>query len=392
MSYRPIHILPVVFFALPLVSMLSVATAAPMNPITVDGDFSDWAAVPSYTDPVGTAYHDGIPDVHDTNHDQPGDVPSFVSHPDVDLLEFKFTHDAYNLYAYFRATGEIGRTASTPTQHGRYYVIVTIDVDNNDATGYGIHEGGYFPTSTGYDMNMEIEYYDGAFNTGHSLNHGATNQVELDAAIADQKNGVVQVLPGSYDYYSQWVWWDDPTTGDWPLPDGENSITFVADKGPVYQGIIEAAISPDGHELEMVAPFRGFMKDLGGDPIMDLGYTIDVSISLEASGELAPGSQWASDTGDPIAGYALDALYGDADYDGDVDVSDLGTLATNYGLTADQRWTHGDFDRDEDVDVSDLGMLATNYGTGTGPAPTPEPATILLLSVGGVLLRRRRRA
>jgi hypothetical protein len=38
---------------------------------------------------------------------------------------------------------------------------------------------------------------------------------------------------------------------------------------------------------------------------MALGKTIDVSFSLEASGELAPGDDWASDTADPIVGYYL---------------------------------------------------------------------------------------
>jgi hypothetical protein len=328
MQLRFFPIVRAILFILPLILALSFASAAQPHSITIDGDFSDWATVTSYTDPVGTALHDGIPDVHDTNHDQPGDVPSYVNHPDVDLLEFKITHDSENLYAYFRASGEIGRTQqNSQGAAGRYYVIVTIDVDDSDTTGYNLCEGGYYPTSDGYDMNMEIEYYDGAFNTGHYLNHGATNQMELDAAIEDQKDGIVNVLPGSYDYYSQWVWFDDPNAGDYTLPGDEASITFVEDKGPVVQGIIEAAISADGHELEMVAPFRGFMTDALGDPILDLGKTIDVSFSLEASGELAPGAQWASDTGDPIVGYTLEA---------------------------------------------------------------PEPATLLLLSAGGLFLHRRR--
>ena len=261
-------------------------------------------------------YDNGIHDTHDTDHKLPGDHPYYVEHPDVDLVEYKFTHDANNLYAYFRATGEIGRTASG-AQKGRYYVIVTIDVDNNDTTGYELCEGGYYPTTGGYDMNMEVEYYDGAFNTGHYLNHGARDDGELAAAVADQINGTVRVLPGSYKYYSQWVWFDNPTEGVYqlPSPDDNASITFVKDKGLVYQGIIEIALSGDKHEAEMVAPFRGFMRDELDNPIMALGKTIDISFSLEASGELAPGLEWASDTAAPIVGYYLS------------DVPEPGTLA-----------------------------------------------------------------
>ncbi len=301
------------------------AMGEPITAITIDGDFSDWAAVPSHSDPdanaAGTVLHDGIPDVHDTDHDQPGDVPAAKDHPDVDLLEFKFTHDRDTLYAYFRADGEIGRTnpngGSTgcgTTRAGRYYVIVTIDVDDDDVTGYWLNEGGYFPTSAGYDMNMEIEFYNGAFNTGHYLNHGAQNQAQYDQAEIDQCAGVLDVLPGTYDLYTQWVWWDDATTGadcnlsGYPYIDGDASITWVSDRGPVYQGIIVQARSSDNRELEMAAPFRGFMKNKNdtSESIIELGKTLDISISLEASGELSPDCDWASDTGDPIVGYVLD--------------------------------------------------------------------------------------
>jgi len=293
------------------------ARAEPVHTIAIDGNFSDWASVPSHSDPVGGpgVLHNGIPDTHDTDHSLPGDVPVYVNHPDIDLVEYKFTHDSSNLYAYFRATGSIGNTSSNASQsslQGRYYVIVTIDVDNSTNTGYGLHEGGYFPTSYGYDMNMEVEYFNGTFNTGHYLNHGATNQAQLNAAIQDQTNGIVRVLPGTYDYYSQWVWFDNPTEGTnrLPAPDNNASITFVADKGPVYQGIIRIALSPDRHQAEMVAPFRGFMRDAtqphtSAKPIISLGKTLNISISLEASGQLAPGGTWASDTGDPITGYYL---------------------------------------------------------------------------------------
>jgi hypothetical protein len=115
------------------------------------------------------------------------------------------------------------------------------------------------------------------------------------------------VLPGTYDYYSEWVWFDNPTNGTYhlPPPDDFASITFVKDKGPSYNGIVRLARSADGHQAEMAAPFRGFMRDPSGNPIIALRKTLKISFSLEASGELAPGGQWASDTGDPIVGYYL---------------------------------------------------------------------------------------
>jgi hypothetical protein len=263
--------------------------------IDIDGDFSDWTEIPAHTDPVG--------DTHDTDHSLPGDTPSYVAHPDVDLVEYKISHDEENLYAYFRATGEIGRTQTAAEgKAGRYYVIVTIDVDDDDVTGYEICEGGYYPSSSGYDMNMEVEYYNGAFNTGHYLNHGCLDEDEYYWAMDEQAEGIVTVLPGTYDWYTQWVWWDTPqgNPGEVILPDGESTIMWVVDRGPIYQGIIEIALSPDKGEAEMKAPFRGFMKHPSGEAIMKLGNIIDVSFSLEASGELAPGGGWASDTAEPV--------------------------------------------------------------------------------------------
>lgn len=285
------------------------ARSEPIHNITIDGVFHDWAAVPVHMDPED--------DQHDTDHDQQFDTPAHIDHPDVDVLEYKLTHDEGNLYAYFRARGRIGATqalADGNGRAGRYYVIVTMDVDNDETTGYWLHEGGYYPTSRAYDMNMEIEFYDGAFNTGHYINHGALSEADIPTLEAQQEQGIVDVRPGTYEHYTQWVMFEDGVSGDHDLGDG-TSITFVSDRGPVYQGNIKGALSADGHELEMVAPFNGFMSYPGelpgerGDPIMRLGRTMNVSFSLEASGELTtpPGDngEWASDTAAPIVGYFL---------------------------------------------------------------------------------------
>ena len=52
-------------------------------------------------------------------------------------------------------------------------------------------------------------------------------------------------------------------------------------------------------------PLRGFLQDERGKPIIGPGSVLDLSLSLEASGELAPGRAWASDTGEPIDGYVV---------------------------------------------------------------------------------------
>jgi hypothetical protein len=258
--------------------------------------------VPARKDP---AYNE-----HDTDHNKRDDKPAHVNHADVDILEYKFTHDADNLYAYFKARGAIGRTqtAAPGKPAGRYYAIVTIDVDDDEKTGYWVHEGGFYPTSGGYDVNGEIEWYNGRLNTGHYINHACRNQDELDRAFGDQsagqyrkghrgpyKAGFLRLGPGSYKHYTEWVYRENDT------------ITLVRDEGPQTLGIIKGALSPDGHELEMVMPMKGFLKNEKGEPIIKLGKKISISMSLEASGELAEDGKWASNTAEPIRGYVLEA-------------------------------------------------------------------------------------
>jgi C1A family cysteine protease len=67
--------------------------------------------------------------------------------------------------------------------------------------------------------------------------------------------------------------------------------------------------------------------------------------------------------GNPLtADYTLDffALAGDADHDRDVDVADLGVLASNWQQSSGT-FSQGDFDYNETVDVADLGILASNW-------------------------------
>ncbi len=97
--------------------------------------------------------------------------------------------------------------------------------------------------------------------------------------------------------------------------------------------------------------------------------------------------------------------YGDANLDGQVDISDLGALATAWQTSA--VWSQGDFDYSGFVDISDLGKLATNWQLGVGNplgpsfdealasvglagVSVPEPAGLGVIGLMAFAFRRRR--
>jgi hypothetical protein len=95
---------------------------------------------------------------------------------------------------------------------------------------------------------------------------------------------------------------------------------------------------------------------------------------------------------------------GDADLDGDVDIGDLGRLASHWQAAG--RWFDGDFDYTGTVNINDLGMLATNWQAGVGnplgpslgaalttlglpSVSIPEPIALCAVLTAAAMTRRR---
>ena len=83
-----------------------------------------------------------------------------------------------------------------------------------------------------------------------------------------------------------------------------------------------------------------------------------------------------------------DALPGDANLDGRVDINDLTVVLANYGLTG-ATWSQGEFSGSGTVDLNDLTIVLTNYGQTTGAsgvASVPESSGVALLLAAAACL------
>jgi len=185
-----------------------------------------------------------------------------------------------------------------------------------------------------------------------------------------------------------------------------NAATMFSDvtTGPVAQGkIIDfLAIGGSGaigHVFEPLADaivnneflFYNLLADANGDGFADETF-------VEAAFSALPYLSWSEVVvGDPLMRIAYgpgridygNRLPGDTDLDGDVDLADLGSLASHYGMSAGATWGMGDFNGDGAVNLYDLGAMAGNYGAGLpqvdGAVVAPEPGTIVLMGFAGAL-------
>ena len=249
--------------------------------------------------------------------------------------------------------------------------------------------------------------HDWGANTHATLNHS-----DADASIQwlgqDGSPGAwdpYRTEMGNYDYGASvadtimplarpFVGWPDPPAGD-PLMDDRYNfeiditdlvkdwVNGVVTNYGIYIGLytwLDPVLTSTWHGTNQVN-FTG--NDPYGEPNEGQWYGPPV-ISVYDTGPVDPPPPHA----------------GDVDSDGDVDIFDFMDLQGNFGTTSGAVWAEGDIDPydgnssantgDGDVDIFDFMDIQANWGWDEGGG-VPEPATISLLTLGGLALIRRRK-
>jgi probable HAF family extracellular repeat protein len=116
----------------------------------------------------------------------------------------------------------------------------------------------------------------------------------------------------------------------------------------------------------------------------NLGWNLQVAEAISNNGNCIAG--YGTIDGQTQGFLLQQAIPGDANLDGRVDVNDLTIVLSHFGQTG-ANWSTGDFIGDGRVDVNDLTIVLSHFGQSLGSsaaamAPLPEPASLLLAAAG----------
>ncbi len=94
-----------------------------------------------------------------------------------------------------------------------------------------------------------------------------------------------------------------------------------------------------------------------------------------------------------ISSFMIKGVSGDANFDGIVDVADLGIIGANFNTTTGNGVDDGDLNGDGVVDVADLGIIGASWSTaetaGSSTTVVPEPTTLSLFAISVLMVGYR---
>ena len=195
-----------------------------------------------------------------------------------------------------------------------------------------------------------------------------------------------------------------PSTGSW-----NNFQTFSLDELTITNdstSVIRLNMGGAGFDLDsftFVAMLNGDFDGSGTYDCADIdslmaeiasgGDLAEFDLTGDGEVNLADRDTWLAEAGSAL-GHAGSILVGDANLDGNVDVSDFNIFNQNK-FTASTHWCQGEFNGDGVVDVSDFNLWnSLKFRSSDAVIAVPEPSNgLLLLATVAVfpLLRKRQR-
>ena len=169
---------------------------------------------------------------------------------------------------------------------------------------------------------------------------------------------------------------------------GADSITYWVNPA----GTTEAEFNASNAATGTLASF-GFNSDAGNWNALDLDMNRAVISTQNWNGSMSVDELRLATSLESLLGSTA-ALDGDLNSDGFVGVDDLNIVLVNWNQNVSPGdLSSGDPNNDGFVGVDDLNIVLVNWNNGTPPTSgnaVPEPATVALLSLGGLSLIRRR--
>ena len=123
--------------------------------------------------------------------------------------------------------------------------------------------------------------------------------------------------------------------------------------------------------------------------VIPSGYVLNTARSINDAGQIAGTASYEGESRAYILSLPQ-ALPGDANLDGKVDINDLTIVLAHYNQSVGMSWGTGDFTGSGKVDINDLTIVLAHYNQsvgaslGAGFSAVPEPGSLLLLALAAI--------